>query len=741
MSKNRSIGEKSRKFDKISDKLIEALEKMPGTLMPEVVDFANKLGTMDKTCQTVLKEDHPPLSLKAMVDMLPRPVIDALWTQQQEKSFQRSWREGRYLKYLQSDASPPLKTNHAYSVMWKSLPRLRGCFPTDIVGVVGHLRYEGDAKMAGAVKKPDEAWPYRFCEHLTDLAPGSPCRGNIGMLTMLIRYVVADRLDDRRKVPLHDRQTGDRFGKKLAAKVQQENVTRSLRELHAEHRDRWKASKRHHPFESDVMVEIERLNKRESVPTMSDPDDPVPLYPVGTNDLTTLKKAFDAAGYTGYRHVPSFATVALRAKLVVRGRTRQDNLDFSKLKELNVLRIPLLQHGERLLAKRRLELAAQVSSGPSGAAEVADSIGPDGGESQHRLAFSDDDDDDDDAFRSENLFERENEVMGEDEVQDENEVMGEDEVQDEDEVMGEDEVKGEDEVMGGDEVPGEDEFLEPVNEFHEFGDQEMPDTDEPASDEAGPSEGTSKSLGQGSPARSTTTPTPTTPIVAARATAGTEEMPGTESGSNQKTDGANQTTDGTERMIVDSCPERFVGGPVECGDGHGHEGHVQFVNWMKAHIPPGYVTNYSNCYLLQWDEKREMAFGTYAERHGPGFQSRATRRCRVLEAEERRSSNNNNINTNNTTSPKSNNDNCSEKNTNKRTRRDEDYDNYNYNNDNDSDSGSNNRRIHESKRRRRGGRRGHRRGLPAGAAGDIRDGGAGRGPGREMSRNEGNTYM
>lgn len=55
--------------------------------------------------------------------------------------------------------------------------------------------------------KPHPHWSSGSCERLTELSLGSLCGAKMGLLALLIRYTVADRLDDRREVTLDNYRT------------------------------------------------------------------------------------------------------------------------------------------------------------------------------------------------------------------------------------------------------------------------------------------------------------------------------------------------------------------------------------------------------------------------------------------------------------------------------------------------------------------------------------------------------
>ncbi|KAK5629197.1 hypothetical protein RRF57_004912 [Xylaria bambusicola] len=354
-STKRSLGEASKGFEDNKNAMIEALKMAPGPIQRYIASVAHTAVKIAEHGHKVIGETQPPQTWNEILEMLPKTTIDDVWTEKDEERLQAAYIINPYRQFLKTAAAFPLSGNHNYWTMWKMIPRLRNCFPSDIIGVKNHLKYAVEVDIGNGVMKPDPRWSGGFCDRLTQLALGSPCDANMGLLALLIRYAVADRLDDRRKVPLQGHQTDTRFFEYFGLRIQRENDTKSLRDMHAELRQDWKEGGIYLPWASDVMCSIEQLNNpvRSAQPTVPIPGETYPEYPVDTPDLTRLVKACDMTGNLGYAHLD---TVEQRAAFISHGRTKQDPLQSGNQDQLNALRIPLLEEEERFKARRILLL-------------------------------------------------------------------------------------------------------------------------------------------------------------------------------------------------------------------------------------------------------------------------------------------------------------------------------------------------------------------------------------------------
>ncbi|GAW19513.1 hypothetical protein ANO14919_090000 [Xylariales sp. No.14919] len=370
-SASRAVGANSRKFQKTVDKMTQGLGNVPGRVQGLVAKVPDRVVDIIEQGQKVLTARQPPKSINALLGMLPAVTIDGAWTAEEEQRFQVAF--GPYRQFMLSEDAIPPVSNHHYWTMWKTIPRLRNCFPTDIVGPKTHLTYSAHVDIGG-VTKPDPRWSAVFCTRLTDLALGSPCGANMSLLALLIRYTVADRLDDRREVPLDDHRTGNRFFDELGARVRSENSARPLRDLHAALRQDWERAGVYLPWESDVMRSIEQLNDavRSPQPTMPAPGEAFPEYAVETADLTRLARACDQTGDLGH---PDISTVEQRAAFLAHARTKQDPLQHRDRHELNSLRVPLVEDQERFKARRVRTGQPQATSAPSPSSDVEMSSG------------------------------------------------------------------------------------------------------------------------------------------------------------------------------------------------------------------------------------------------------------------------------------------------------------------------------------------------------------------------------
>ena len=232
-SVNRSVGHLGANYEANRNLFIQGLGTLPGPIQNHVAPLAARAGYITQQGYIKMKGTHPPKTWDGVLALLPRPIIDNIWTNEKEEQFQAGFAADPYRLFLETAPSFPA-SDRSYWAMWRTLYRLRNCFPTDIIGAKNQLKYAEEVDVGGGIMKPNPRWSPRFCHQLTQLALGSPCGANMGMLALLIRYTVADRLDDRRKMSFEGHKTKDGFFADLGALVQRENDTRSLRDLHAQ---------------------------------------------------------------------------------------------------------------------------------------------------------------------------------------------------------------------------------------------------------------------------------------------------------------------------------------------------------------------------------------------------------------------------------------------------------------------------------------------------------------------------
>ncbi|KAI0107899.1 hypothetical protein GGR51DRAFT_559236 [Nemania sp. FL0031] len=167
---------KSAYFEKNKGKLIEGLEKVPGRLQTQLVKIPDRMVEIDKKGAEAIRLYQPPKTMSDLLGMLQTITFDDIWTQEEDNRFKADHEADPYHQYIVSDEALPRAANHNFWTMWKIIPRLRNCFPTDIIGARVQLKYGTNLDIGGGISKPDLRWSSNFCSHLTQLVLGSPCK-------------------------------------------------------------------------------------------------------------------------------------------------------------------------------------------------------------------------------------------------------------------------------------------------------------------------------------------------------------------------------------------------------------------------------------------------------------------------------------------------------------------------------------------------------------------------------------
>ena len=191
-----------------NDTLIQHCDALPPGILKGFATMPARLDEVHRGGRKYITDNHPPMTMESLRAMIPVPVIDGTWTQEDEDALVTRFEADPYRAYVLSDEAKPLAGNAEFYSMWRALARFRGCFPNKIIGVTTSLQFRAQVDIGGGEMRPDPKWTKGFCKNLRDLAIGSPCGPNMGLLALLIRWTVADRIDDRRKVSLCGHCTG-----------------------------------------------------------------------------------------------------------------------------------------------------------------------------------------------------------------------------------------------------------------------------------------------------------------------------------------------------------------------------------------------------------------------------------------------------------------------------------------------------------------------------------------------------
>ncbi|KAK8860155.1 hypothetical protein PGQ11_010889 [Apiospora arundinis] len=255
-----------------------------------------------------------------------------------------------YLDHIKTKPIP--SDNTAFFPMWNAIivwtlpseeeaasqPRRTLATPMTIISLQNRLVYEEDVMLRGeAYAKPN--WSKAFCNNLQTLVLGSPCHYDLKLLGWFIRYDAACNGDDRRRMPFQDHGQLNAFLDDVAAQAAC-NDGRSIAELHGAVRTTYIKNGWPLPWESDVMLEIEAINRRAlngQPGKLRHASEVAVFYQVGPAHLTRVKKAFDGTKASDdarkFREVDELAQIRKEARA-----GRRYALSQSKKEDLDTLR-------------------------------------------------------------------------------------------------------------------------------------------------------------------------------------------------------------------------------------------------------------------------------------------------------------------------------------------------------------------------------------------------------------------
>ena len=129
--------------------ITEALKELPGTVLRNFVAIPARLDGVHKEGKKHIEANYPMMTMESLKAMLPVPVFDDTWTQADEDALVGKFETDPYRAYVLSDAGKPSGNNTEFYPLWKILPRLRGCFPTDIIGEKTSLQFGMQVDIGG----------------------------------------------------------------------------------------------------------------------------------------------------------------------------------------------------------------------------------------------------------------------------------------------------------------------------------------------------------------------------------------------------------------------------------------------------------------------------------------------------------------------------------------------------------------------------------------------------------------
>lgn len=345
--RGRAKGPLSKHWEANKAKLLEGFQDLPGALQLNATSIPERILRDAEFSQRWLDRHRPVVTMDMLRARLPTPVYDDVWSEDQEKELLESFPvDGTYRVYV-SSSQDGITTN--YESMWRKICRLRGCFPEQIIGAKNYLEYGEQIEHQG-VWRPNPNWTKNFCKALEELAICSPCDDNMDLLGLFIRYAVACSMDDRRRVPVDNSRTAQPFFDVLQEHIQQQKGAKSLKDLCHEVRTGWANRGLSLPWEALVLVEIERLARPSGKRINQDRDGVFKCYPVLTDDLKTVSRAFSSLRNLG---LPKFPNINEVQNLISYARSVGDAP--KTMEELFELRVQLVLDDMRIKAKRQLE--------------------------------------------------------------------------------------------------------------------------------------------------------------------------------------------------------------------------------------------------------------------------------------------------------------------------------------------------------------------------------------------------
>ncbi|KAI2601971.1 hypothetical protein GGR54DRAFT_559880 [Hypoxylon sp. NC1633] len=353
-------GDNSVKWSRFKESIIAGAEDLPGTLLGFAGKLTAELGRRAATYKSWVRTHRPAVDIEELMNRLPRAEdnIDELWTQEKEDELLERFERDPLRAYMATTRTS--NVHDQFWAMWRKACNLRKVFPTDIIGAKEYLEYgEGVIEVSEGVHVPDPHWIRGFCVALDFLIVASPCRGDMGLLGLFIRYAVACRINDRRQVPLDESGLRCAFFKFMKQAMKSSDGSTSLREIGVNVRRLWVERGLPLPWEALVLKQIEKsVGDSEAEPVFQEEGAWFQPYAVCTADLKCVNSAFRNVTDIGY---PMFSNMDEVFTVLSNARAAKDAP--KKLKELMSLRLPLLLADMRIWEKRHLAELGEPSQG------------------------------------------------------------------------------------------------------------------------------------------------------------------------------------------------------------------------------------------------------------------------------------------------------------------------------------------------------------------------------------------
>ncbi|KAI1798642.1 hypothetical protein F4811DRAFT_547720 [Daldinia bambusicola] len=349
-------GVRSKQWNFFKEHIIKGAKSLPGSVLTYASTMTSQLADRITYSKTWTRNNRPVVTMEVLLSRLPKEETSDSWTQEKEEGLKARFQSSPLRAYT---ARKREVHNHFWS-LWRKTCQLRGIFPTDVIGAKEYLEYGEKVEVARGVWESNPNWPRAFCEALDLLVIASPCRADMGMLSLFIRYAVACSINDRRYVPMDASRLRNPYFHKVEDAMKRAKGSMSLPEIGSRVRQLWKREGLELPWEARVLSVLERDGfDEETEPLFQEEGAEFRPYAVTTDHLKLLTQAFKAAGDLG---VPMFSDMEERFRVVSNSRTGKDAP--KDWKDLTKLRLPLLLEDMRVREKRLLETDPVVALSP-----------------------------------------------------------------------------------------------------------------------------------------------------------------------------------------------------------------------------------------------------------------------------------------------------------------------------------------------------------------------------------------
>ncbi|OTA98120.1 hypothetical protein M426DRAFT_17731 [Hypoxylon sp. CI-4A] len=353
-------GIRSKKFDNFQEEILKGAAKLKGKTFGHVSKYTQKYGKLASEVDEYIKENSGTVTFEGLQAMLPPVQIDEIWTQEKEDDLANRFVQDPARVYL---AEKQPKTHKTFMALWRKTCQIRHVFPTDIIGAKEYLEYGAKERSVEDVKFPDPNWTKEFNSALDILVIASPCQEDMGLLALFIRYAVACRINDRRRVPMDETRARSRFFEEMEEAIRLADGAESLPDIGEDVRRDWAGRGLTLPWEALALQGIEERAWFEGAPPFGlNPEESILSHPysVLTNDLRRVREAFENVK-DHQSGAPLFRDMEEKGSITSNARSGGAPAD----EELNEIRIPLLLADMRIWEKRRLLADAQPSPDPS----------------------------------------------------------------------------------------------------------------------------------------------------------------------------------------------------------------------------------------------------------------------------------------------------------------------------------------------------------------------------------------